>query len=112
MEEAILRNYWLFTISSTIIGIFVTICIFKYDQIKRVLKRKITFCIVKNKTRGVVYDVMKELQPHNRRYIRQQVREYLKELQKPSYEQKKTTEEPKVTVTRNRTKGKTKTSEL
>ena len=107
MEEAILRNYWLFTMASTTIGIFVTICIFRYDQIKRILKRKITFCIVKNNTRDVVYDVMKELQPHNRRYIRQQVREYLKELQTPSYEQKKVTEEPEVTVTRVRKRKST-----
>ena len=107
MEEAILRNYWLFTIASTTIGIFVTICIFKYDSIKRILKRKVTFCIAKDRTRNVVYDVMKELQPHNRRYIRQQVREYLRELQTPSYEQKKVTKEPEVTVTRVRKRKST-----
>ena len=108
MDSTILNNYWLFTAACTTIGIFVTICIFRYDQIKRVLARKVTFCIAKNNTRDVVYDVMKELQPHNRRYIRQQVREYLRELQTPSYEQKKITKEPKITVTRNRKQDKGK----
>ena len=111
MTEAILRNYWLFTMSCTIIGVITTIFIFKYRAIIAYLNRKITFILQRDKCRDTVYQVMKELQPLNKRYIRQQVREYLKELQKPSYETKKTTTKPPVTVRRKRTRG-SKTKEL
>ena len=111
MTEAILRNYWLFTMSCTIIGVVTTIFIFKYRAITAYLSRKITFILQRDKCRDTVYEVMKELQPLNKRYIRQQVREYLKELQKPSYETKKTTTKPPVTVRRKRTRG-SKTKEL
>tara|TARA_B100000497_G_C7636704_1_gene382720 strand:+ start:213 stop:551 length:339 start_codon:yes stop_codon:yes gene_type:complete len=110
MTEAILRNYWLFTMSCTIIGVVTTIFIFRYKTIAAFLRRKITFILQRDKCRDTVYEVMKELQPLNKRYIRQQVREYLKELQKaPSYEEKKTTTQPPVTVKRRRTReSKTK----
>ena len=108
MTEEILRNYWLFTAACTIIGVVTTIFIFKYRAITAYLSRKITFILQRDKCRDTVYDVMKELQPLNKRYIRQQVREYLKELQKPSYETKKTTTEPKITVRRKRSGGKKK----
>lgn len=111
MTEEILRNYWLFTAACTIIGSATTIFIFKYRAIAAYLNRKITFILQRDKCRDTVYDVMKELQPLNKRYIRQQVREYLKELQKPSYETKKTTTKPPVTVRRKRTRG-SKTKEL
>ena len=105
MTEEILRNYWLFTAACTIIGSVVTIFIFKYHAIVAYLDRTITFILQRDKCRDTVYEVMKELQPLNKRYIRQQVREYLKELQKPSYETKKTTEKPISTVRRKRTGG-------
>lgn len=111
MTEEILRNYWLFSASCAIIGSVVTIFIFRYDTIISFLKRKLTWIKRDNKTRDIVYDVMKELQPLNKRYIRSQVREYLRELQKPSYETTKTTTKPEITVKRQRNR-KSKTKEL
>ena len=111
MEATVLMNYWLLTAACTIIGIVSTIFIFKYDAIVSFLKRKLTWIKRDNKTRDIVYDVMKELQPLNKRYIRSQVREYLKELQKPSYETTKTTTKPEITVKRQRNR-KSKTKEL
>jgi len=84
MESTILNNYWLFTAACTILGSAITIFIFKYDNIKRFLNHKITFCIKKKSNRDEIYDVLKELTPLHKRYVRRMVREYLVELQKPA----------------------------
>jgi flagellar biosynthesis protein FlhB len=81
MDEAILRNYWLFTASLSIISVAITICIFKWKQIKQLFKFRISLLLTKDKVRDEVYDVFKEMNPSYRKYIRQTVREYLKELQ-------------------------------
>lgn len=84
MTEAILRNYWLFTAVCTIIGSAVTIFIFKYDNIKRILNHKITFLFKRKNNRDEIFDVLKELTPLHKRYVRRMVREYLSELQEPA----------------------------
>ena len=84
MEATILNNYFLFTAVCTILGSAITIFIFKYDNIKRFLNHKITFCIKKKSNRDEIYDVLKELTPLHKRYVRRMVREYLVELQKPA----------------------------
>ena len=89
MEATVLMNYWLLTAACTIIGIVSTIFIFKYDAIVSFLKRKLTWIKRDDKTRDIVYEVMKDLTPHTKRFIRAQVRSYLKELQKPSYAKEK-----------------------
>lgn len=85
MEEAILRNYWLLTGSLMVISVCTTIFIIRWNDIKSWYKKwcnhTFTLVITKNKVRSTVYDVMKELNPSYRKYIRQTVREYLKELQ-------------------------------
>jgi hypothetical protein len=84
MTEAILRNYFLFTAACTILGSAITIFIFKYDSIKRFLNHKIIFLFKKKTNRDEIYDVLKELTPLHKRYVRRMVREYLYELQKPA----------------------------
>ena len=84
MEATILNNYFLFTAACTILGSAITIFIFKYDNIKRFLNHKITFCFKKKSNRDEIYDVLKELTPLHKRYVRRMVREYLVELQKPA----------------------------
>jgi len=81
MDEAILRNYWLFTAAMSIISVAITICIFKWKQIKKLFKFRISLVLTKDKVRDEVYDVFKEMNPSYRKYIRQTVREYLRELQ-------------------------------
>ncbi len=85
MDEAILRNYWLLTGSLMVISVCITIFIIRWDVIKAWYKswrsKTFTLVITKNSVRNQVYDVMKELNPSYRKYIRQTVREYLKELQ-------------------------------
>ena len=81
MDEAILRNYWLFTAAVSIISVAITICIFKWNKIKQLFKFRINLLLTRDRVRNEVYDVFKEMNPGYRRYIRQTVREYLRELQ-------------------------------
>ena len=81
MDEAILRNYWLLTGSLMIISVAITICIFKWKQIKQLFKFRIQLLLTRDRVRNEVYDVFKEMNPSYRKYIRQTVREYLRELQ-------------------------------
>lgn len=69
--------YLLFWAASLIIVSLLTIFIIRYRDILAWYKRK----FVKPSTRSIVYEVIKELQTQHKRYIRQQVRAYLKELQ-------------------------------
>ena len=64
-----------------IISVATTICIFKWKQIKQLFKFRISLVLTKDKVRDEVYDVFKEMNTSYRKYIRQQVRQYLKELQ-------------------------------
>ena len=73
--------YWLLIVSTSALSILGTIIYFKWEDIKSLGCRKITFVFTKSKVRDQVYDVFKEMNPQYRRYIRSQVREYLKELQ-------------------------------
>jgi len=73
--------YWLVLASTSVISVLGTIIYFKWEDIKKLGCRKITFIFTKSKVRDEVYDIMKDLNPQYKRYIRQQVREYLKELQ-------------------------------
>lgn len=82
--------YWLLIVSTSALSILGTIIYFKWEDIKRIGCRKITFIFTKSKVRDEVYDVFKEMNPQYRRYIRSQVREYLKELQnEPTTKEKK-----------------------
>ena len=74
-------TYWLFVAATSVLSVLGTIIYFKWEQINRFLCRKITFVFTKSKVRDEVYDVFKEMNPQYRKYIRQQVRAYLKELQ-------------------------------
>jgi len=82
-------TYWLFVAATSVLSVLGTIIYFKWEDIKKLGNRKITFIFTKDKVRDEVYDVFKELNPQYKRYIRQQVREYLKELQKTYPEIKK-----------------------
>ena len=73
--------YWLLLASTSVLSVLGTIIYFKWENIKSLGCRKITFVFTKSKVRDQVYDVFKEMNPQYRRYIRSQVREYLKELQ-------------------------------
>tara|TARA_B110000285_G_C14803237_1_gene458513 strand:+ start:442 stop:702 length:261 start_codon:yes stop_codon:yes gene_type:complete len=73
--------YWLLLASTSVLSVLGTIIYFKWEDIKSLGCRKITFVFTKSKVRDQVYDVFKEMNPQYRRYIRSQVREYLKELQ-------------------------------
>ena len=74
-------TYWLFVAATSVLSVLGTIIYFKWEQINRFLCRKITFVFTKSRVRDEVYDVFKEMNPQYRKYIRQQVRAYLKELQ-------------------------------
>ena len=74
-------TYWLFVAATSVLSVLGTIIYFKWENIKKLFSYKIIFVFTKSKVRDEVYDVFKELNPQVRRYIRSQVREYLKELQ-------------------------------
>lgn len=74
--------YWLVLASTSVLSVLGTIIYFKWKDIKKLGCKKITFIFTRNKVRDEVYSVFKELNPQYKRYIRSQVREYLKELQK------------------------------
>ena len=74
-------TYWLFVAAVSALSVLGTIIYFKWEDIKKFSCRKITFVFTKSKVRDEVYDVFKEMNPQYKRYIRSQVREYLKELQ-------------------------------
>ena len=82
-------TYWLFVAAVSALSVLGTIIYFKWDDIKKLAGTKITFVFTKSKVRDEIYDVMKDLNPQYKRYIRAQVREYLKELQKTYPEIKK-----------------------
>mgnify|MGYP003661674136 FL=1 len=82
-------TYWLFVAAVSALSVLGTIIYFKWDNIKKLFSYKITFVFTKDKVRDEVYSVFKEMNPQYKRYIRQQVREYLKELQKTYPEIKK-----------------------
>ena len=73
--------YWLLLASTSILSVLGTIIYFKWDTIKALSRKKIKFIFTKSSVRDEVYDVFKEMNPQYKRYIRSQVREYLKELQ-------------------------------
>ena len=82
--------YLLLLAATSVLSVLGTIIYFKWEDIKRIGCRKITFIFTKSKVRDEVYDVFKEMNPQYRRYIRSQVREYLKELQnEPTTKEKK-----------------------
>ena len=74
-------TYWLFVASASILSISGTIIYFKWDDIKKLGYKKITFIFTKSSVRDEIFEIMKDLNPQYKRYIRSQVREYLKELQ-------------------------------
>ena len=80
MEELILRNYWLLTLSLMCISIFITIGITKYHTIKSFILHRLRSNKREERIRSVVYEVLKELTNHHKKYVRQQVRQYLNEL--------------------------------
>ena len=73
--------YWLLLASTAVLSVLGTIIYFKWEDIKIFSCRKITFVFTKSKVRDEVYKVYKEMNQQNRKFIRQQVRVYLKELQ-------------------------------
>ena len=73
--------YLLLLAATSVLSVLGTIIYFKWSSINRFLCRKITFIFTKSRLRDEVYSVFKEMNPQYRRYIRSQVREYLKELQ-------------------------------
>ena len=73
--------YWLLLASTSILSVLGTIIYFKWDTIKALCRKKIKFIFTKSSVRDEVYDIFKEMNPQYKRYIRSQVREYLKELQ-------------------------------
>ena len=73
--------YWLLLASTSVLSVLGTIIYFKWEDIKSLGCRKITFVFTKSKVRDQVYDVFKELNPQYKRFIRSEVRKYLKELQ-------------------------------
>ena len=81
--------YILLLAATSVLSVLGTIIYFKWDDIKKLFSYKITFVFTKDKVRDEVYSVFKEMNPQYKRYIRQQVREYLKELQKTYPEIKK-----------------------
>ena len=82
-------TYWLFVASTSALSVLGTIIYFKWEQIKKLFSYKVTFVFTKSKVRDQVYDVFKEMNPQYRKYIRQQVRSYLKELQNDTTKAKK-----------------------
>ena len=82
-------TYWLFVAATSVLSVLGTIIYFKWEDIKKLGNKKITFIFTKDKVRDQVYDVFKEMNPQYRKYIRQQVRAYLKELQNDTTKTKK-----------------------
>jgi hypothetical protein len=82
-------TYWLFVAAVSALLVLGTIIYFKWEDIKKFSCRKITFVFTKSKVRDQVYDVFKEMNPQYKRFIRAQVREYLKELQTDAPTRKK-----------------------
>ena len=74
-------TYWLFVAATSVLSVLGTIIYFKWENIKKLFSYKIIFVFTKDKVRDQVYDVFKEMNPQYKRFIRAQVREYLKELQ-------------------------------
>jgi len=81
--------YWLLLASTSVLSVLGTIIYFKWDSINRFLCKKITFVFTKSKVRDEVYGVIKEMNPQYRKFVRQQVRSYLKELQNDTTQKKK-----------------------
>jgi len=81
--------YWLLLASTSVLSVLGTIIYFKWNSINKFLCKKITFIFTKSRVRDEVYDVFKEMNPQYRKYIRQQVRAYLKELQNDTTKAKK-----------------------
>lgn len=81
--------YWLLLASTSVLSVLGTIIYFKWEDIKKIGCRKITFIFTRSKVRDEVYGVFKEMNPQYRKYIRQQVRSYLKELQNDTTKAKK-----------------------
>ena len=73
--------YILLLAATSVLSVLGTIIYFKWDTIKALSRKKIKFIFTKSSVRDEVYDVFKEMNPQYKRYIRSQVREYLKELQ-------------------------------
>ena len=73
--------YWLLLASTSVLSVLGTIIYFKWDTIKALSRKKIKFIFTKSSVRDEVYDIFKEMNPQYKRYIRSQVRDYLKELQ-------------------------------
>ncbi len=81
--------YWLLWASTSVLSVLGTIIYFKWNSINRFLCKKITFVFTKSKVRDEVYSVFKEMNPQYRKFVRQQVRSYLKELQNDTTQKKK-----------------------
>ena len=73
--------YILLLAATSVLSVLGTIIYFKWDTIKALSRKKIKFIFTKSSVRDEIYDVFKEMNPQYKRYIRSQVREYLKELQ-------------------------------
>jgi len=73
--------YLLLLAATSVLSVLGTIIYFKWRSINKFLCKKITFIFTKSRVRDEVYSVFKEMNPQYRKYIRQQVRAYLKELQ-------------------------------
>jgi len=73
--------YLLLLAATSVLSVLATIIYFKWRNINKFLCKKITFIFTKSRVRDEVYSVFKEMNPQYRKYIRQQVRAYLKELQ-------------------------------
>jgi len=73
--------YLLLLAATSVLSVLGTIIYFKWKNINKFLCKKITFIFTKSRVRDEVYSVFKEMNPQYRKYIRQQVRAYLKELQ-------------------------------
>ncbi len=74
-------TYWLFVAATSVLSVLITTIYFKWSRIKKLMNFKIDIILTKSRVRDEVYDVFKEMNPQYRKYIRQQVRAYLKELQ-------------------------------
>ena len=104
--EKLLDMYWLFTISISVLSIFITVIILKWNAVKSILKRKIRLFNVDERIRSNVYEVLKELSVLHRKYIRKQVRDYLKEIS--SYDPPTQTQKRRFTKKKNISNDKVK----
>ncbi len=73
--------YILLLAATSVLSVLGTIIYFKWDTIKSLGRKKIKFIFTKSSVRDEIFEIMKDLNPQYKRYIRSQVREYLKELQ-------------------------------